>query len=179
MRPVSRQACIDWSSIEVGTGTVLIDPSNIYGCQIGKDCRVGPFVEIQQDVKIGNLVKIASHSFICAGCVIDDSVFIGHGVMFCNDKWPWATVIDENGKLKLTGPEDWKNEPIHIGIGASIGSGVTLLPGIVIGRGALVGGGSVVTRSVEPGEVVYGNPARTKREHVQAGQTSTLSGEER
>ena len=152
------QALVDWDTIKVGIGTVIVEPANIYNCIIGEECRIGPFVEIQANVCIGNRVKIGSHSFICAGTIIEDEVLIAHGVMFCNDKWPRGTL---DGKLKTAA--DWKCEPVTIRRGASIGSGAVLLPGIIIGAGAMVGAGAVVTRCVPKGTTVAGNPARQLR----------------
>ena len=129
---------------------------NIYGCIIGNETTVGPFVEIQKDVIIGCRCKISSHSFICTGVIIEDGVFIGHGVMFTNDRYPRA--VKDDGNLK--GNEDWECIPSRVCERASIGSGSVLLPGITIGEGALVGAGSVVTRDVPPYTIVCGNPAK-------------------
>ena len=128
---------------------------NIYGCVIGSGTTVGPFVEIQKDVVIGCRCKISSHTFICSGVVIEDEVFIGHGVIFTNDRYPAAVMPD--GRLK--GGGDWECIPTRIGRRASIGSGVVILPGVVVGEGAMVGAGSVVTRDIPPKAVVCGNPA--------------------
>ncbi|QJE97059.1 acyltransferase [Luteolibacter luteus] len=129
---------------------------NLYGCQIGDDSRVGTFVEIQKDAKVGARCKISSHSFICEGVTIEDEVFIGHGVMFVNDRFPRATNADGS----LRSDADWTCQRTTVEKGASIGSGSTILGGLTIGRGAMVGAGSVVTRSVPAGMVVAGNPAR-------------------
>lgn len=129
---------------------------NLYGCEIDDESRVGTFVEIQKGVKIGKRVKVSSHTFICEGVTIDDEVFIGHGVMFINDKYPRATT-DKGG---LQTEEDWICIPTHIEKRASIGSNATILCGVTIGEGALVGAGSVVTRDVPAWTVVAGNPAR-------------------
>jgi acetyltransferase-like isoleucine patch superfamily enzyme len=132
---------------------------NLYGCEIGDDCIIGPFVEIQRGARIGCRVKIQSHSFICTGVIIEDEVFIGHGVMFINDRFPRSTT--EQGTLK--GAEDWLCEKTLVGRRAAIGSNATILCGLSIGQNAVVGAGSVVTEDVSPGVVVAGNPARTIR----------------
>jgi len=131
---------------------------NIYGCTIGNETTIAPFVEIQENVVIGCRCKISSHSFICNGVVIEDGVFIGHGVIFTNDRYPRA--LTDDGRLK--GGDDWECVPIRVCRQASIGSGAVLLPGVTIGEGALVGAGSVVTRDVPPYAVVFGNPARIR-----------------
>jgi dTDP-4-amino-4,6-dideoxygalactose transaminase/acetyltransferase-like isoleucine patch superfamily enzyme len=132
---------------------------NLYGCEIGDECTIGPFVEIQRGAKLGRRVKIQSHTFICAGVEIDDEAFIGHGVMFINDRFPRATRTDGGKK----GGDDWVCESTHIGRRASIGSNATILCGLTIGAGAVVGAGSVVTRDVPAGAIVAGNPARLIR----------------
>ena len=128
---------------------------NLYGCKIGDMTSVGPFVEIQEGVVIGRSCKIQSHSIICEGVTIEDNVFVGHGVMFTNDKFPRST--NEDGSLQTK--SDWTLTPTLVKMGASIGTGATILPGVTIGRNALVGAGSVVTRDVEDFQIVYGNPA--------------------
>lgn len=143
-------------NVEIGKNTRFTGFANLYGCQIGKDCFIGPFVEIQSDVVVGNKVKVQSHAFICSGVVIEDEVFIGHGVMFVNDIFPRSTTDD--GELKRAG--SWVCERTTIEKRASIGSNATILGGITIGRGALVGAGSVVTKDVAPKTVVAGNPAK-------------------
>jgi len=129
---------------------------NLYGCEIGDDCVIGPFVEIQSGVVVGNRVKIQSHSFICSGVTIADEAFIGHGVMFINDRTPRATTA--TGALK--GSEDWSCVPTAVGRRAAIGSNATILCGVTIGENAMVGAGSVVTKDVPAGAKVAGNPAR-------------------
>jgi UDP-2-acetamido-3-amino-2,3-dideoxy-glucuronate N-acetyltransferase len=129
---------------------------NLYGCRIGPRSRIGTFVEIQRGAEVGAACKIQSHSFICDGVRIEDQVFVGHGVVFVNDKRPRAT--DAAGKLQIEA--DWELLPTVVEQRASIGSGATILGGIRIGAGATVGAGAVVTRDVEPGETVAGNPAR-------------------
>lgn len=129
---------------------------NLYGCEIGDDTRIGTFVEIQKGAKIGERCKISSHSFICEGVEIEDEVFIGHGVMFVNDKYPRATNADGLPQTEA----DWNCQKTRVCQGASIGSGSTVLGGLTIGKRAMIGAGSVVTRDVGPGAVVAGNPAR-------------------
>jgi acetyltransferase-like isoleucine patch superfamily enzyme len=126
---------------------------------VGDETRVGAFVEIQAGARVGARCKISSHTFICAGVTMEDEVFVGHGVMFTNDRDPRAT--DEDGDLQTAA--DWELIPTRVCRGASIGSGAVILPGITIGEGALVAAGAVVTRSVEPGAVVAGCPARFLR----------------
>jgi UDP-2-acetamido-3-amino-2,3-dideoxy-glucuronate N-acetyltransferase len=141
--------------VTFGENVVVYPFSNLYGCRIGDNTRVGPFVEIQGGVVIGANCKIQSHSFICTGVTIEDGVFVGHGVIFVNDKHPRATA---NGRLQ--GEDDWTLLPSTVGTGATLGSGATILGGVRIGEGAMVGAGAVVTRDVGPGAVVKGNPAR-------------------
>ena len=142
--------------VSFGDGVVVRSFTNLYGCRIGDESRIGPFVEIQSGVEIGARCKIQSHSFICSGVRIADEVFVGHGVLFINDKRPRATTDD--GQLQ-TG-EDWTLLPTVVEHGVSLGSGCVVLGGVRIGRGALVGAGAVVTRDVEPGATVAGVPAR-------------------
>lgn len=132
---------------------------NLYGCEIGDDSRIGTFVEIQKGAKIGKRVKISSHSFICEGVTVEDNVFIGHGVMFINDKYPRATANDGSPQSE----DDWECIPTFIRKGASIGSNATILCGVTVGKNAIVGAGSVVTRDVPEGGVVAGVPARLLR----------------
>jgi acetyltransferase-like isoleucine patch superfamily enzyme len=141
--------------VTFGENVVVYPFSNLYGCRIGHNTRVGPFVEIQGGVVIGANCKIQSHSFICTGVTIEDGVFVGHGVIFVNDKHPRAAV---NGRLQ--GEGDWTLLPSIVEAGATLGSGATILGGVRIGEGAMVGAGAVVTRDVDPGAVVKGNPAR-------------------
>lgn len=132
------------------------DLVNLYGCSIGHDTKIGAFVEIQKGVMIGSRCKISSHSFLCEGVIIEDNVFIGHGVMFTNDLYPQATNPD--GSLQKEG--DWTIIPTLIKTGASIGSNSTILAGVTIGQNAIVGAGSVITEDVTSNTVVVGNPAR-------------------
>jgi len=132
---------------------------NLYGCKIGDDTRIGTFVEIQKNAVIGNRCKISSHTFVCEGVTIEDECFIGHGVMFINDKFPRATVSD--GALQTEA--DWSVVPTRVCRGASIGSGAVIMCGVTIGRGAMIGAGAVVTHDVEPHATVAGVPARRCR----------------
>ncbi len=129
---------------------------NLYGCRVGDETRIGTFVEIQKGASVGARCKISSHTFVCEGVEIEDEVFVGHGVMFINDRLPRATRADG---APQTG-EDWKLERTIVRRGASIGSNATILGGVVVGARAIVGAGAVVTRDVSPGAVVAGNPAR-------------------
>ena len=144
------------NDVEFGAGVVVYPFTNLYGCRIGDGSRIGPFVEIQSGVEIGARCKIQSHSFICSGVTLADEVFVGHGVLFINDKRPRATAAD--GELQTT--DDWTLLPTVVERGASLGSGCVVLGGVRIGEGALVGAGAVVTRDVDAREVVAGVPAR-------------------
>lgn len=146
------------SNVRLGKNTAIHCFVNLYGCEIGDDSRVGAFVEIQKNAKVGARCKISSHTFVCEGVTIEDEVFIGHGVMFINDIDPRAT---EGGRPQTEA--DWKVVQTRVCRGASVGSGATILAGVTIGQDALVGAGAVVTRDVEPGTVVVGNPARFLR----------------
>jgi acetyltransferase-like isoleucine patch superfamily enzyme len=145
--------------VKVGHGVRIFSFTNLYGCEIGDDTKIGTFVEIQKGARIGARCKISSHTFICEGVVIEDEVFIGHGVMFTNDRYPRST----NADGQLQSEADWKCISTRIKKGASIGSGATLLCGITVGEGAVIGAGSVVTRDVPPGTIAAGNPARVLR----------------
>jgi UDP-2-acetamido-3-amino-2,3-dideoxy-glucuronate N-acetyltransferase len=145
--------------VEFGRNVVVSPFTNLYGCRIGDDTRVGPFVEIQRGVVIGARCKIQSHAFICTGVEIEDEVFVGHGTMFINDKLPRATTTD--GELK--GDDDWELVRTVIEHGAALGSGAVIMGGVRVGAGALVGAGAVVTRDVDAGETVAGVPARLFR----------------
>jgi acetyltransferase-like isoleucine patch superfamily enzyme len=144
------------ADVKLGTGVQCFGWVNLYGCEIGDQTRIGCFVEIQTGAKVGARCKISSHSFICEGVTIEDEVFIGHGVMFINDRWPKATRPDG----QLAGKTDWQCQSTLVERGASIGSGATILGGLTIGANAMVGAGSVVVCSVPPGTVYAGNPAR-------------------
>ena len=150
--------CIS-NDVKLGKNVRLSKFINLYGCEIGDDTKIGAFVEIQKNAIVGNRCKISSHTFICEGVVIEDNVFIGHGVMFLNDRYPRATTAE--GSLQTEA--DWKVEPTVIKEGASIGSGATIHPNITIGESALVGAGSVVTKDVPANSIVAGNPARVMR----------------
>jgi acetyltransferase-like isoleucine patch superfamily enzyme len=145
-------------SVCLGTNVKIFQPDlvNLYGCSIGDDTKIGAFVEIQKNATIGARCKISSHSFICEGVTIEDEVFIGHGVMFINDRYPRATNLD--GGLQTEA--DWKVEATLVKRGASVGSGATIMSGVTIGERALVGAGSVVTKDVPPYALVVGVPAR-------------------
>jgi UDP-2-acetamido-3-amino-2,3-dideoxy-glucuronate N-acetyltransferase len=144
------------SDVSFGDDVCVYSFTNLYGCSVGEGSRVGTFVEIQAGARIGAACKIQSHTFICEGVTIEDGVFVGHSVTFVNDKRPRATAAD--GALQTAA--DWEMLETVVEEGASIGSGATILGGVRIGRGALVGAGAVVTRDVEPGATVAGNPAR-------------------
>jgi len=145
--------------VKLGAGVRLSKFINLYGCEIGDATKIGPFVEIQKNAKIGKRCKISSHTFICEGVTIEDNVFIGHGVMFINDSLPRAT--NEAGELQTEA--DWAMEPTVVKKGASIGSGSTILSKVTIGENAMVGAGSVVTSDVPPNAIVVGNPAKVLR----------------
>ncbi|GBC63772.1 N-acetyltransferase [Desulfonema ishimotonii] len=142
-------------NVTLGRGVEIYDFVNLYGCEIGENTRIGTFVEIQKGARIGRNCKISSHTFICEGVTIEDNVFIGHHVVFTNDRFPRAT---RNGRLQTEA--DWVCVPTRVKKGASVGSGATLLCGITVGENAMVGAGSVVTGDVPPGATVAGNPAK-------------------
>jgi len=146
------------NDVACGEDVVVHAFTNLYGCRIGSRSRIGTFVEIQRGVEIGAACKIQSHSFICEGVRIEDEVFVGHGVVFVNDKFPRAT--DGSGALQTQA--DWEMQTTVVEHGASLGSGATILGGVRIGRGATVGAGAVVTRDVAAGTIVVGNPARPR-----------------
>jgi UDP-2-acetamido-3-amino-2,3-dideoxy-glucuronate N-acetyltransferase len=129
---------------------------NLYGCSVGDETRIGTFVEIQRGARVGARCKISSHTFICEGVRVEDEVFVGHGVVFINDRRPRATRPDGTPQTDA----DWTLEPTVVRRGASIGSNATIMCGVEIGERATVGAGSVVTRDVPAGAVVAGNPAR-------------------
>src|SRR5579863_2380239 len=145
--------------VQLGKDVKLSKFINLYGCQIGDRTKIGAFVEIQKNARIGKNCKISSHSFICEGVTIEDNVFVGHGVTFINDAYPRATTPEG----KLQSEKDWSVEPTRVEKGASIGSGATILSKVIIGENALVGAGSVVTRDVPDDAIVAGNPARLVR----------------
>jgi acetyltransferase-like isoleucine patch superfamily enzyme len=146
-------------SVILGQNVFLADFINLYGCTIGDNTKIGPFVEIQKNVTVGRNCKIQSHSFICEGVMIEDEAFVGHGVMFINDRYPRSAT--ESGALQTEA--DWQVVPTTIKKGASLGSNATILCGVTVGEGAIVGAGSVVTKDVPPHTIVAGNPARVIR----------------
>jgi acetyltransferase-like isoleucine patch superfamily enzyme len=145
-------------TVRLGENVTIFQPTlvNLYGCEIGSETRIGAFVEIQKRATIGVRCKISSHTFICEGVVIDDEVFVGHGVMFINDRYPSATNSD--GTLKAG--SDWNLEPTRVKRKAAIGSNATILCGVTIGEGALVAAGAVVNKDVPDFAIVAGVPAR-------------------
>lgn len=145
--------------VRLGENVKLSKFINLYGCEIGDNTKIGAFVEIQKNAKVGRNCKISSHSFICEGVTIEDGAFIGHSVTFINDPYPRATAAD--GELQTE--EHWVVERTLVKKGASIGSGSTILSNVVIGENAIVGAGSVVTKDVPAGAIVAGNPARVLR----------------
>ena len=145
--------------VKLGSGVKIYDFVNLYGCDIGDDTKVGAFVEIQKGARIGRHCKISSHSFICEGVQIEDDVFVGHHVVFINDRYPRATASD--GRLQTE--KDWHVIPTFVGKAASIGSGAVILCGVKIGAGSMIGAGSVVTKNVRAHTIVAGNPARPLR----------------
>jgi acetyltransferase-like isoleucine patch superfamily enzyme len=145
--------------VKLGRNVKMSKFINLYGCEIGDNTKIGAFVEVQKNAKIGKNCKISSHTFVCEGVIIEDEVFIGHGVTFINDRYPRATTNDGN----LQTEADWSVEKTVIGKGASIGSGATILSGVTVGEDAMVGAGSVVTKNVPVGAIVVGNPARELR----------------
>jgi UDP-2-acetamido-3-amino-2,3-dideoxy-glucuronate N-acetyltransferase len=145
-------------TVSLGENVKIFHPSlvNLYGCKVGDGTKIGAFVEIQKDAVIGARCKISSHTFICEGVVIDDEVFIGHGVMFTNDRYPRAANADGS----LQSEADWKVEATRVKRAASIGTNVTVICGVTIGEGSLVGAGAVVTADVPDYAIVAGVPAR-------------------
>lgn len=144
--------------VKLGENVKLSKFINLYGCEVGDQTKIGAFVEIQKNAKVGRRCKISSHTFICEGVTIEDEVFIGHGVTFINDSYPRATT---GGQLQTKA--DWHVETTLIKKGASIGSGATILSKVTVGENAIVGAGSVVTRDVPANAIVAGNPARKLR----------------
>jgi len=151
-----REYCCIAPDVRMGSNVKLSKFINLYGCAIGDNTKIGAFVEIQKNARVGNNCKISSHTFICEGVLIEDEVFIGHNVTFINDRYPQAT----NGNGELLADGDWRVEMTVVRRGASIGSGATILSNITIGENAIVGAGCVVTRDVPANAVVVGNPAR-------------------
>ena len=154
--------CCIAPDVRLGVGVTLSKFINLYGCEVGDHTKIGAFVEIQKNARIGRNCKVSSHTFICEGVTIEDNVFVGHGVTFINDSYPRATT--PSGDLQTE--KDWIVEPTLVKTGASIGSGSTILSNITIGENALIGAGSVVTRDVPANAIVAGNPARVFRSIV-------------
>lgn len=155
---MNKYQCIA-DDVKLGSNVTLSNFINLYGCEIGDETKIGAFVEIQKNAIVGKRCKISSHTFICEGVSIEDNVFVGHGVMFVNDRFPRATTEDGSLKTEL----DWTLERTIIKQGASIGSGATILSNICISENAIVGAGSVVTKNVPRNAVVAGNPAKILR----------------
>jgi len=154
--------------VKLGRDVRIFGSVNLYGCEIGDETKIGSFVEIQKNARIGARCKISSHTFVCEGVTIEDNVFVGHNVAFINDSYPRATT--EEGGLQTEA--DWKVERTVVKRGASIGSGSTILANITIGENALVGAGSVVTKDVPANSIVAGNPARVLRYIDQASEVT-------
>ena len=144
------------ADVKLGKNVKIYDFTNLYGCEVDDDTKIGTFVEIQKNARIGKNCKISSHTFICEGVTIEDNVFVGHNVSFINDKYPRAT--NESGELQTAG--DWKVVPTLVKKGASIGTSSTVLCGVTIGENAVVGAGSVVTKDVPANTIVAGVPAK-------------------
>ena len=156
---MSQQFCVIAPDVKLGRDVIIYNFVNLYGCEIGDGSKIGSFVEIQKGTRVGRNCKVSSHTFICEGVTIEDEVFIGHGVIFINDKYPRATNV--GGALQTDA--DWKVVPTTVKRGASIGSGVTILCGVTIGEFALVGAGAVVIDDVPANATVAGNPGRVLR----------------
>ena len=154
--------------VKLGQGVKLAKFINLYGCEVGDNTKIGAFVEIQKNARVGKNCKISSHTFICEGVTVEDDVFIGHGVMFINDSYPRATI---NGQLQTE--QDWKVETTLVKRGVSIGSAATILANVTIGENAFIGAGSVVTRDVPANTIVAGNPARQLRRLIADGAGAT------
>jgi acetyltransferase-like isoleucine patch superfamily enzyme len=150
--------------VKIGYNVKFSQFINLYGCEVGDETKIGAFVEIQKNAKVGRRCKISSHTFICEGVTIEDEVFVGHNVTFVNDSFPRAT--SRAGALQTE--QDWKVEVTLVKRGASIGSGVTILSNVVIGENALIGAGCVVTRDVPANAIMVGNPGKVVR-HIKSG----------
>jgi UDP-2-acetamido-3-amino-2,3-dideoxy-glucuronate N-acetyltransferase len=161
---MSEFVCVS-PDVRLGQGVKLSRFVNLYGCEIGDETKIGAFVEVQKNAKIGKRCKISSHTFICEGVTIEDYVFVGHGVTFINDSYPRAANPD--GTLQTE--KDWKVERTLIKKGASIGSGSTILANVTIGENAIVGAGAVVTKDVAANVIVVGSPARFLRSIAMGG----------
>lgn len=151
--------CSIAADVKLGQGVRLSKFINLYGCEIGNETKIGAFVEIQKNAKVGQRCKISSHTFICEGVQIEDNVFVGHSVTFINDSYPRATTADGGMQTE----KDWKVEQTLVKKGASIGSGSTILSNVVIGENAIIGAGSMVTKDVPADAIVAGNPAKVLR----------------
>lgn len=150
------QFCVIAPDVKLGSDVKIRHFVNLYGCEIGDGSSIGSFVEIQKGARVGRNCKVSSHSFICEGVTVEDEVFIGHGVVFINDKYPRATT--ESGALQTD--IDWQVVPTVVRSNASIGSNATIMCGVTIGKGAIIGAGAVVTKDVPAGATVAGNPAK-------------------
>ena len=155
---MSEYCCIA-KDVKIGKDVRFSKFINLYGCEVGDETKIGAFVEIQKNARVGRRCKISSHTFVCEGVIIEDNVFIGHGVTFINDSYPRSTTPE--GELQTE--RDWKVEATIVKRGASIGSGATILSNVTIGENSIVGAGSTVTRDVPPNTIVAGNPARILR----------------
>jgi UDP-2-acetamido-3-amino-2,3-dideoxy-glucuronate N-acetyltransferase len=153
---MSQKFCVIAPDVKLGRDVTIYNFVNLYGCEIGDGSKIGSFVEIQKGARVGRNCKISSHTFICEGVTIEDEVFIGHGVIFINDKYPRAT----SASGALQSDADWEVVPTVVKRGATIGSGAIILCGVIIGEGALVGAGAVVTNDVPAQATLAGNPAR-------------------
>lgn len=159
---MSQQFCVIAPDVKLGRDVTIYNFVNLYGCEIGDGSKIGSFVEIQKGARVGRNCKVSSHTFICEGVTIEDEVFIGHGVIFINDKYPRATRPDGAMQADV----DWRVVPTTVKRGASIGSGATILCGLTIGEHATVGAGAVVINDVPPNATVAGNPARIVKTQV-------------
>jgi acetyltransferase-like isoleucine patch superfamily enzyme len=146
-------------NVKLGQNVKFSQFINLYGCEVGDETKIGAFVEIQKNAKVGRRCKISSHTFVCEGVTIEDEVFVGHNVTFVNDSFPRAT--SRTGALQTE--QDWKVEVTLVKKGASIGSGATVLANVVIGENALIGAGCVVTRDVPANAIMVGNPGKVVR----------------
>lgn len=155
--------------VRLGKDVRLAKFINLYGCEVGDATKIGAFVEIQKNAKVGRNCKISSHTFICEGVTVEDHVFIGHGVVFINDSYPRATNADGTMQTEA----DWRVETTLVKNGASIGSGSTILANVTIGENAIVGAGSVVTKSVPANTIVAGNPAKVLRS-IESGKNGRI-----
>jgi acetyltransferase-like isoleucine patch superfamily enzyme len=155
---ISERACIA-DDVRLAEGVRIAPFVNLYGCEVGGETRIGAFVEVQEAVRIGARCKISSHTFVCSGVTIEDEVFVGHGVIFINDRNPRATNPDGSAQ----GPRDWRLERTLVRRRASIGSGAIIMCGVEIGEGAMVGAGALVSHDVPPQALVIGQPARLHR----------------